>query len=144
MTCGLGVPFVEDINDAKLLFILAVKAIVVIVDSDKANIIFRKRQLYIASGLNIISAETGQVLDDNGGDLSIFHICHHTFKAGTIEICTAESVINIEFRVAEAFALGIIREDLSLRRDLSRGFSAKVAKTLNKFVIALVSLRNEG
>ena len=38
MACGLGVPFVEDIDDPKLLFILAVKAIVVIVDSDKANI----------------------------------------------------------------------------------------------------------
>jgi hypothetical protein len=114
VTCGLGVPFVEDIYDAKLLFILAVKAIVVIVNGNKANIIFGKRQLYIASGLNIISAETGQVLDDNDTDLSIFHICHHTFKAGTIEIRTAEAIINIEFCVTEALALGIIREDLSL------------------------------
>ena len=31
-----------------------------------------------------------------------------------------------------------------MRRDLSRVFSAKVAKTLNIFLLALVSLRNEG
>ena len=59
MACGLGVPFVEDIDDPKLLFILAVKAIVVIVDSDKANVIFGKGQLDIPPGLDIISAETG-------------------------------------------------------------------------------------
>ena len=100
---------VEDINDAKLLFILAVNAIVVIVDSDKANIIFGKCQLDIPSGLNIISAETGQVLDDDGSDLAIFHVCHHTFKAGTVEIRTAEAIINIEFSVAEAFVLGVFR-----------------------------------
>ena len=41
-------------------------------------------------------------------------ISHHTFKAGTVEIRTAEAVVNIEFCVAEALALGIIREDLSL------------------------------
>ena len=34
--------------------------------------------------------------------------------AGTVKIRTAKSVINIEFRIAEALALGIIREDLSL------------------------------
>ena len=114
VTGGLGVPFVEDVNDAKLLLVLAVKAIVVIVDGNKANIIFRKRQLNISSGLNIISAETGQVFYDNDTDLAIFHVCHHAFKAWAVEICTAESVINIEFRVAESLALGIIREDLSL------------------------------
>ena len=114
VTCGLSMPFVEDINDAKLLFIFAVKAIVVIVDSDKANVIFGKCQLNIPSGLNIISAETGQVLDDNGSDLAIFHISHHTFKAGAVEICTAEAVVNIKFRIAEAFALSVLREDLSL------------------------------
>ena len=105
---------VEDIYDAKLLFILAVKAIVVIVDSDKANVIFGEGQLNISSGLNIISAETGQIFYDNDTDLAIFHVCHHAFKAGTVEIRTAEAIINIEFRVAEALALGIIREDLSL------------------------------
>ena len=125
MTGSLGVPFVEDVNDAKLLLILAVKAIVVIVDSDKANVIFGECQLDIPSGFNIISTETGQVLDDNGSDFSVFHISHHTFKAGTIEIRTAEAIVNIEFRIAETFALGVFREDLSLRRDLSRGFSAK-------------------
>ena len=114
VACGLGVPFVEDVNDAKLLLILAVKAIVVIVDGDKANIIFGKCQLDIPSGLNIISTETGQVFYDNDTDLAIFHVCHHIFKAGTVEIRTAEAIINIEFSVAEAFALGIIREDLSL------------------------------
>lgn len=114
VTCGLGVPFVEDINDTKLLFIFAVKAIVVIVDGDKPNVIFGKRQLNIPSGLNIISAETGQVLDDNDSDLAVLHIRHHTFKAGAVEIRTAEAIVNIEFRVAESLALGVIREDLSL------------------------------
>ena len=114
VTCGLGVPFVEDINDAKLLLILAVKAVIIIVDGDKPNIIFGKRQLDISSGFNIISAETGQIFYDNDTDLAIFYVCHHAFKAGTVEIRTAEAIINIEFRVAEALALGIIREDLSL------------------------------
>ena len=90
------------------------KAIVVIVDSDKANVIFGECQLDIPSGLNIISAETGQVLDDNGSDLAIFHISHHTFKAGAIEIRTAEAIVNIEFRISEAFALSVLRENFSL------------------------------
>ena len=38
----------------------------------------------------------------------------------------------------------IADQDNLLRRDLSRVFSAKVAKTLNIFLLALVSLRNEG
>jgi hypothetical protein len=42
-----------------------------------------------------------------------------------VEICTAEAIINIEFRIAEALAFSIICEDLSLRRDLSRGLFAK-------------------
>ena len=58
VTGGLGMPFVEDIDDAKLLFIFAVKAIVVIVDSDKANVIFGECQLDISSGLNIVSSES--------------------------------------------------------------------------------------
>ena len=114
VTGGLGVPFIEDIDDAKLLFIFAVKAIVVIVDSDKANVIFGECQLNIPPGLNIISAETGQVLDDNGSDLAIFHISHHIFEAGAVEIRTAEAVVNIKFGIAEAFALSVLREDLSL------------------------------
>ena len=113
VTGGLGVPFVEDIDDAKLLFIFAVKAIVVIVDGDESNVIFGEGQLNIPSGLNIISAETGQVLDDNGSDLSILHISHHAFKAGAIKFRTAEAVVNIKFGIAEAFALSVLREDLS-------------------------------
>ena len=114
MACGLRVPLVEDVDDAKLLFILAVKAIVVVVDGDKPNIIFGESQLDISSGLNIISAETGQILYYNDTDLAVPHVRHHTFKAGTIEIRTAKTIVNIEFRVSKALALGIIREDFSL------------------------------
>ena len=49
----------EDVDDAKLLFIFAVKAIVVIVNGNKPNVIFGKGQLDIPPGLDIISAETG-------------------------------------------------------------------------------------
>ena len=128
----LGVHLVHHVTE-RAEIILSVLAVDAIVDGDEANVVFREIVVSVLADLKVVPAETGGILDDDRRDVAHVHVLQHLLKAGTVEIGSRVAVIHVELGVGESMLLGVFRQELFLRRDLSRVFSAKVAKTLNIF-----------
>ena len=86
----------------------------IIVDGDKADIVIGKIAFGIISDLEIFTSETGEVLDDHGGDIAHFDIFQHLFKSRTVEIRAGEAVILINLDIAEVIFLGVVAQHFLL------------------------------
>ena len=77
------------------------KAVNAVVNCDKTHIILRECDFHQHACLEIFSAETRLVFDDNGADLACVNIIHHAFIAGTVEVCAGVTVVNIVLTIVK-------------------------------------------
>ena len=108
--CISGIEVIKVILDAGEVAD-AVSAVHAIVDGDEAHIILRERDLHQHTRLQIISAESRLVFDDDYSNLASLDIFHHFFECGTVKVCTTVAVVHVEFAVVEAMFVGILLQD---------------------------------
>ena len=88
-----------------------------IVDSNKVNIVLREHDLSIHSHLQVVTAQTGHILDNDPLDKAGFDIRNHLLEARAVERCTRNAVINIKAIVFVAVVKCIALKDLFLVDD---------------------------
>ena len=76
--------FIEYIFNRKEHVISLYKAVDMVRDGNKPDILFRKIAFQISSGLNIIASEAGQVFYDDAVHLTVFDIVYHPPKCGAV------------------------------------------------------------
>ena len=95
-----GIEIIEIILDAGEVT-LTMKAVNAVVDCDKAHVILRECNLHQHTCLEIFSAQSGLVFDDNRSDLTRVNVLHHLLVTGTVEICAGITVVNIVLTVVQ-------------------------------------------
>ena len=77
------------------------KAINTVIDCDKTHIILRERNLHQHTCLEIFSAESGLVFDDDRSDFARVNVIHHLFVTGAVEVCAGVTVVDIVHTVVQ-------------------------------------------
>lgn len=72
-----------------------------------------------------VTPQAGVILDDQGTDEALFRQLHNLRERRSCEVRTRPAIVNEHTSIPEAVFLCVLFEDGLLRRDLSRGFSAK-------------------
>ena len=109
--CVTGKPFVEQIFERSVLIAFAVKRIVIVIDSDIADIPPRKKDLGIIADLNIIASETGEVFGNQSRDLTLLHQFQKPLKIRAVEADTGIAVIHKNFDVFKAVILCVFGQN---------------------------------
>ena len=109
----------EQIFERSVLIAFAVKRIVIVIDSDIADIPPRKKYLGIIADLNIIAPETGKVFGNQSGDPSLLHQFQKPLKIRAVEADTGIAVIHKNFDVFKAVILCVFGQNGFLIDDLS-------------------------
>lgn len=78
----------------------------------------------------MIASETGQILYDNGPDLSVFYHLLHFLKSRSVEGRAEDPVVHEETVVYHPVLLTVFLKDLLLGFDLSRIDSANQHKNV--------------
>lgn len=74
--------------------------------------------------MELISAEAAEILGDNDPDFTVLHIGNHLLERGPLEIAAGETIIHIEAGIGKVMVFCKLLQDIFLRWDLSRIFSA--------------------
>ena len=106
LACVPGVEIIEIILYTREVT-LTMKTVYAVVDCDKAHVILRECNLHQHTCLEIFSAQSGLVFDDNRSDLTRVNVIHHLFVTGTVEVCAGVTVVNIVLAVVQII---IVRE----------------------------------
>ena len=93
VTAVFLVHYVFDRNRQLVGFLI--QSIEIIVDSDKTHSVSREHRPQETPCFNVLSAKTGQVLDDNAVGFARFYHLHHLHKCGTVVENAAVTVINL-------------------------------------------------
>lgn len=88
----------DDIAEGSKL-IVALGAVHPIVYGNKVNIMLREHDLGIHTHLQIITAKTGHIFDDDPFDDPCLHIGNHFLETRPIEGCSRNAVINVKAEV---------------------------------------------
>ena len=109
-------PFVEHVHDGHHIHsrAAALGGVHVVCKRYKTYAVGGEDIVDILPHLNVISAETGEVFDDDGVDLALFGIVQKPFDSGAVEVGTRPSVVDILVHDGAAVFLGILFEDDAL------------------------------
>ena len=130
-----AVHIIQDILKGRDVHFLAGQAVNSVCNGDISYIVFGEKDFDIAAGLDIISAQSGQVFCDDTANLSRLNISNHTLKGRAVEVAACITVIHIililehpvffgkvpehKFLVANAHALiiaAIVQRDTAVKR----------------------------
>lgn len=120
----LRVPFVDDVQEWCEVTVRLVCAVHSVVDGDESHISIGECDFGVVANLEVVASQSGHVLDDDRCHIAYIYLCNHALEVGSIEVGTAPSIIHEELDVAESVILRVLLQDVLLRFDLSRWFSA--------------------
>lgn len=115
----------EHIADrGKLTF--AACAVHAVIDGNEMNAKLRENNIGIHSHLEIIAPEAAHVLYNDTLDPPSLDVGKHTLEARTVEVCAGITIVLVIMAVGgNPVILAVAFQNLLLRWNLSRGFSAK-------------------
>ena len=122
---------INDVQEGRKIAVLLVCAVHPAVDCYEAYIGIGEGNLGVVPNLEIISAESAHILDDDGADLSSVHICDQALEVRSVEVRSAPAIVHIELCVSKAIVICVLLQDRFLRQDLSRVVSAKMIFSKN-------------
>lgn len=64
-----------------------------VINCDKADTLLREENFCIKSNLQIVTAQPGHILDNDGSDFPGFNLGQHFLETRTLEICSRVSVV---------------------------------------------------
>ena len=104
------IPFVHYVSERREVVIRLNFAVHVVVDCDKLHVVFGENNFRIVTDFEIVSAETGHILNDNSFNKSCFDSFHHPLKIRSIKVCSRIPVVHINLNVCIAFTFRILQE----------------------------------
>jgi len=114
----------EQIFERHEVVALAAVSVHIVIDGDVANAEHGEAFLNVEAGMELISAEAAEILGDNDPDFTVLHIGNHLLERGPLEIAAGETIIHIEAGIGKVMVFCKLLQDIFLRWDLSRIFSA--------------------
>ena len=101
--CGIScVKFITEISYWSHIKFCLYGRVHIIVDGDKSHIIFGKHNIRIHTDLQIVSAKTGHILDNDRSNLFVFNHLLHSAKIGAVKTRSGIPVIYKELQILEA------------------------------------------
>ena len=107
LTCVLGVPLVDDVPKRGKL-VVALLTVHSIVDSNKVNIVLREHDLSIHSHLQVVTAQTGHILDNDPLDNTCFNVRNHFLEPRAVKGGAGDAIVNIKTDILPAMVKGIL------------------------------------
>ena len=80
-------------GDIQIIPGVLVSCVNVVIYSDEPDAVGRKDPAQVAPGLNVLTPQAGQVLDDNAVDLTIHDVLHHLLERRTVKQDAAEPIV---------------------------------------------------
>jgi hypothetical protein len=102
-----------------------------------------KEYLNVAASLDVVSAQTGQILCDNAADFPGFNVGNHALKTGAVEVPTSIAVIDVVFTVEKTVFVGVVLQHQLLVADahaliVTSIFQRKAAVESGNLVVCLL------
>ena len=79
-----------------------------IVDSNKVNIVLREHDLSIHSHLQVVTAQTGHILDNDPLDNTCFNVRNHFLEPRAVKGGAGDAIVNIKTDILPAMVKGIL------------------------------------
>ena len=111
-----GVHLIHNILERRDL-VFSLVAVHQIVDGDKADIVVGEENIRVMPDGNVISAETGQILDHDDGNIAHFNIIQQCLKTGTVEIGAGVTVVHVVFYVLKTVFFCLLLQHFLLIAD---------------------------
>ena len=119
----LGILGIEDVLQRQHHVILSLEAVHIVIDGNKADTLSREDTLKIEAHLDVISAETGQILDDHAVDHAAVNVSEHFLKRGALEVRAGVAIVRIVLYDSKVVAPGteILHEALLIDNTVALG-----------------------
>ena len=85
LACVLGVPFVDDIKERGKITVLLVCTVHAVVDGYESDICTGQNHLSVVAYLEVVSAQSTHILNDNCSDLTFVHQGHKPLPIGAVK-----------------------------------------------------------
>ena len=89
------IPLVHHIKERRKFVAVLIIAVNAVGDSDKMNVVLAEHYLGVKACLQIISADSGHILDKNVRHLVGFNICNQPFPSRAVKVATRIAVVGI-------------------------------------------------
>ena len=86
----------------------------IVIDSDKSHFVFGEYNIRIYTDLQIVSAKSGHILDNDCSNLFVFNHLLHSAKTGAVKICSRIPVIYEKLQIFEAVLSCILVQECFL------------------------------
>ena len=107
LTAVLCVELVHEIPEGREVVGGLIQTVHAIVDCDEAHTVAGEDEFGVLTHLKILTAQTGQILDDECFHLTVFHQLHDLLPTGSIEVGAGVSIVRQEEGVCEALVCSI-------------------------------------
>jgi len=115
--CVAGIPFGHYIKEGYKLVALAVCAVDVVADSNKAYTLLPEENLGVESHLQIVAPQTAHIFDNDRADIAGLYFCHHFLKAPAFKRGAGYAVIGEVAHIGKTVFRGKILKDFFLIGD---------------------------
>ena len=82
----------------------------IVVYCNEPHIMLRKENLGVVAGFEVLPPKSGKVLHNDRPYLAALNIISHATKIGSVKVCPAVTIINIEFCYGKAIVPRILRK----------------------------------
>lgn len=97
--------------------VLLVSAVRTVIDGDEANIGAGQNHLGVVTYLEVISAQSAHVLDDDCADPALVHHGHQSLPVRAFKVGTGVAIVHKEHGVTETVVIRILLQDGFLDND---------------------------
>lgn len=107
----LGVPFVDDIEERGKIAVLLIGTVYAVVDGDEADISAGQNYLGVVTHLEVISAQSAHVLDNDSANLTLVHKGHQALPIRAVKVGSGVAIVHEEHGVAETVAISVLLQN---------------------------------
>ena len=108
--CVLCIKIIKQISERGKI-IVALCAVNAVIDSDIAHISFHEKDFCIVADFQIVTPQTGHILDNDCRHISGFNLRYHAVKIRSVKGHARNAVVNEKYRISKAIVSGIFRQN---------------------------------
>lgn len=105
----LCVPLVDYVLEWRKL-VFAVVGVNVVVHCNEPHVMLWKENLGVVAGFEVLPSKSGKVFYNDRPYLAALNIINHAAEIGSVKVCPAVTVVNIEFCYSKAIVPRILRK----------------------------------
>lgn len=114
---SLWISLIHDVQKWGKIGVLLVLTVNPVINGNKADALLREENFRIKSNLQIVTAQPGHILDNDGSNLPSFNLGQHFLETGTLEVRSRESIIYEKSDITETMIGSILGKQFLLMND---------------------------